>query len=136
MSAEPTSPPPPPPSAYQRLGGEPAVRSIIDDFVERVFADVMIGFFFRDAKKDRIKEMEFQLAAQMLGGDIVYGGRPLDQAHRRHRIMGGQFARRKQILRETLADHGVPADIVESWLAHTDALRSQITGESDHECRG
>jgi hemoglobin len=126
----------PGPTQYQTLGGEPAVRAIIDDFVERVFADVMIGFFFRNAAKARIKEMEFQLAAQMLGADIVYGGRPLDQAHHRHRIMGGQFARRKQILRETLADHGVPEAIAQRWLEHTDALRPLITGEADHECRG
>lgn len=119
---------------YERIGGEASLRAIIDDFIDRVYADVMIGFFFRGVSRERIKEMEFQLAAQWLGADIVYGGRPLEQAHRRHRIMGGQFARRKQILRETLADHGVAPDIVASFMEHTDALRKLITREADHEC--
>lgn len=123
------------PTPFDELGGEPALRAIIEDFVDRVYADVMIGFFFRQVKPERIKEMEYQLAAEMLGANVVYQGRPLDQAHRRHRIMGGQFARRKQILRETLADHHVPPHVVQQWMDHTDALRPLITGQGDHTCR-
>jgi len=48
---------------YEQLGGEAKLREIIDTFIDRVFADRMIGFFFRHADKGRIKEMEFQLTA-------------------------------------------------------------------------
>ena len=37
-------------------------------FVDRVFADVMIGFIFAGKNRDRIREMEYQLAAEQLGG--------------------------------------------------------------------
>lgn len=119
---------------FAKIGGEIALRAIINDFVDRVYADVMIGFFFRSVKASRIKEMEYQLAAEMLGANIEYGGRRLDDAHRKHRIMGGQFARRKQILRETLEHHDVPAEIVAQWMKHTDSLRRLITSDQDHEC--
>ena len=46
---------------YEQLGGEAKLRQIIDSFIDRVFEDRMIGFFFRNADKKRIKEMEFQL---------------------------------------------------------------------------
>src|SRR5262245_61467986 len=122
------------PSPYDRLGGEPALRVIIADFVDRVFADIMIGFFFRNADRRRIKELEFQHAAEHLGAPLRYRGRPLDAAHAGHKIMGGQFARRKELLRLTLVDHAVPQDIIDGWLAHTESLRPLITAQPGSQC--
>lgn len=119
---------------FDQLGGELKLRVIIDDFVDRVFADRMIGFFFRNADKARIKEMEYQLAASFLGAQVEYGGRPLDQVHRKFPIMGGHFARRRQILKETINAHGVAAEIEKLWLDHTEALRPLITPEGDAGC--
>ena len=119
---------------FDQLGGDTKLRAIIDDFVDRVFADRMIGFFFRNADKARIKEMEYQLAASFLGAEVKYGGQPLDQVHRKFPIMGGHFARRRQILKETIEAHGVAADIEKLWLDHTEALRPLITPESDAGC--
>jgi len=122
------------PTHFEQLGGEAALRKIIDDFIDRVFDDRMIGFFFRHASRDRIKEMEYQLTAHFLGAGTEYRGRPLDQAHAKHPIMGGHFARRRQILKETLETHRVPEAVQEAWLRHTDALRPLITAQSDSQC--
>ena len=119
---------------YDELGGEPKLRAIIEDFVGRVFSDVMIGFFFAKVNQARLAEMEFQLAAQFLGAGTEYHGRPLDEAHKKHPIMGGQFARRAQILKETLADHDVPGHIVDAWLEHTERLRPLITSDAGSDC--
>jgi hemoglobin len=119
---------------FQRLGGEAKLRAVVDTFVDRVFADRMIGFFFRSADKARIKEMEYQLAASFLGAHVEYGGRPLDEVHRKFPIMGGHFARRKQILKESIEFHGIADDIRKLWLDHTDALRPLITPEGDSGC--
>ena len=54
-------------SHFDLLGGEQPLRRVIDLFVERVFADVMIGFIFAGKNKKRIREMEYQLAAEQLG---------------------------------------------------------------------
>lgn len=121
---------------YERLGGEAGLRALINDFVATVFDDVMIGFFFRKANRARIQEMEYQHAAEFLGGPVVYKGRPLAQAHKAHPIMGGQFARRKQLLKEAMERHSVPEDIVKKWLEHTESLREDITGDPGDECLG
>jgi hemoglobin len=121
-------------SLYEKLGGESRLRDIIDTFVDRVFADRMIGFFFRNADRRRIKELEFQLAAGFLGAEIEYRGRPLEKVHANHPIMGGHFARRRQILSETLDFFEVPDEIKSAILHHTDALRPLITPESGSEC--
>ncbi|HLN88230.1 MAG TPA: group 1 truncated hemoglobin, partial [Candidatus Limnocylindrales bacterium] len=108
---------------FQRLGGEAKLREIIDTFIDRVFADRMIGFFFRNADRGRIKELEYQLAAEFLGAEIKYSGRPLAKVHAKHPIMGGQFARRRQIFKETLEFFNVQEEIITALLLHTDALR-------------
>lgn len=119
---------------YGQLGGEERLRQIIDTFIDRVFDDRMIGFFFRNADRRRIKEMEFQLVARFLGADVEYRGRPLDEVHARHPIMGGQFARRLQILSETLDYYEVPRPIRDAWIEHNESLRHLITGDAGSDC--
>ncbi|MFW6067069.1 MAG: group I truncated hemoglobin [Myxococcota bacterium] len=122
-------------SWFDDIGGEPALRAIVDDFIDRCFDDVMIGFMFRRASRERVKRFEYEHAAELLGAPLRYGGRPLEEAHRRHRILGGQFDRRLQILRETLQDHEVPDVIREAWLAHQQSLRARVTSDPDSNCR-
>ena len=119
---------------FHRLGGETKLREIIDCFIDRVFDDRMIGFFFRHADRARLKEMEYQLTAEFLGANIKYSGRPLGKVHANHPIMGGQFARRRQIFKETLEIFQVPEEIKTALLNHTDALRPLITPEPGSDC--
>jgi len=121
-------------SHYETLGGELKVRAIIDTFVDRMTSDIMLGFFFKNVPIARLKELEFQHAAEFLGADIRYTGRPLREAHRKHNIMGGQFARRKQILQEVLQDFAVPQEICDAWLNHVESLRSEITQQKSSQC--
>ena len=121
---------------FEELGGEAPLRAIVDDFVDRCFGDVMIGFIFSRADRERIKRFEYEHAAKSLGASIEYQGRPLDQAHRPHRIFGGQFDRRRQILLDTLRDHEAPEAVIEAWVSHQDSLRSLITNDPDSNCRG
>lgn len=122
------------PSPYERLGGEVGLEKIVDDFIDRVTRDMMIGFFFRTIDRDRLKRLETQFAASHLGGPSRYEGRPLDVAHGSHPIMGGQFNRRLRILDQTLRDHGVSDDIREEWLRHNESLRHRITRDRSDEC--
>jgi hemoglobin len=121
-------------SLFEKLGGESRLRAIVNAFIDRVFEDRMIGFFFRNADRARIKEMEYQLAASFLGADIKYTGKPLGKAHVNHPIMGGHFARRRQILKETLEAYQVVEEIKAAWLHHTDSLRPLITPEAGSGC--
>ena len=123
-------------SRFDELGGEPKLRAIVDDFVDRCFDDSMIGFLFKRADRDRIKRFEYEHAAEHLGGPARYTGRPLDKVHRPHRIFGGQFSRRRQILIETLRDHGVRQELADAWVSHQDSLRELITKDLDSSCQG
>jgi len=123
-------------SLFEQLGGEPKLRAIVDDFVDRCFDDTMIGFLFARAERNRIKRFEYEHAARHLGAPVEYGGRALDEAHRPHRIFGGQFDRRRQLLIETLRDHDTPDEVLEAWVSHQDSLRALITKDQDSNCQG
>jgi hemoglobin len=123
-------------SLFDQLGGEPVLRSVIGRFVDRMFSDAMIGFFFRKADRQRIKEKEYELAAQHLGAPVAYTGRPIQQVHAAHPIMGGQFARRLEILRQTLTEAGLPDVVIAHFIAHAESLRGQVTRDASGECVG
>jgi len=121
---------------FDELGGEPVLRSIVGRFVDRMFADPMIGFFFRKASRERVKDKEYELAAQHLGAGVEYTGRPIQAVHAVHPIMGGQFARRLEILRQTLVEAAAPEAVIQHWIAHTEGLRSMVTRDASGECIG
>jgi hemoglobin len=118
---------------FERIGGD-ALRAVIADFYDRVFADVMIGFLFAGKDKQRLIDREWEFTARFLGADLPYRGRSMPEAHARVPILGGHFERRLQILRNTLTDHGVDADVQKAWIDHQLALRAQVTGDKGSEC--
>jgi hemoglobin len=119
---------------FDEIGGEARLRAIIDRFIDRAFDDVMIGFFFRNASRERVKAKEYEFAARLLGAPVEYTGRPLAQAHAAHPIMGGQFMRRLQILKDTLVEFSVPEHIQRAWIEHTEQLMSVITRDRPDQC--
>lgn len=119
---------------YERAGGAAAIRRVLGDFYDTVFADLMIGFLFKGIDKERLIERETELTLEALGADVRYGGRPLREAHARHPILGGHFMRRRKLLLDAIARHGLPDDVRDAWIAHVDALRPEITPDAVDEC--
>jgi hemoglobin len=119
---------------FETLGGEAILRAIIARFVDRMFADLMIGYLFRAADRERVKAKEYEFAARHLGAQVSYTGRVLNEAHRAHRITGGQFMRRLQILKETLAEFQVPPEVTEHFVTHTLSLQAEITDNALDQC--
>ena len=118
---------------FDKIGGD-TLRLVLEDFYDRVLADDMIGFLFKNLNRERLVQKEWELTARMLGADIRYTGKPLGEAHARHRILGGQFARRQKLLEEVLVAHNIDAEVQRFWLDHTAKLRSQITRDDPTEC--
>ena len=115
---------------FERIG-EDRLRAALQEFVQRISQDYIIGFFFAGKDLDHIAEREFELACTHLGGPHPYQGRPIGQAHRPHRINHGHFRRRLAFLGTVLREHSVDEDIVERWLAHDEKLLELVTDGSD-----
>src|SRR5687768_3046185 len=119
---------------FEELGGEPVLRTIIREFVERMTSDAMIGFFFSSVDKRRLAEMEYRFTARFLGAPIEYTGKQIKDAHAAHPIMGGQFDRRRKILEEVIDEYGVPPEVKRTWLQHVDSMRRLVTRDAPGEC--
>jgi len=123
-------------SLVERAGGIETLRTVVRDFYDRVFADLMIGFFFKHADKERLITHEVEVALAALGADVPYTGRPMRAVHAPHPIQGGHFMRRRKLLIDAMERHGLPDEVRAAWLAHTDALRPEITPDKSGECDG
>lgn len=82
MAAETTDASPTPESHYDRVGGQPAIREVVERFYARVLADDELTPYFADADVVEIKRHQVLLLSQVLGGPAEYDGRDLGQAHR------------------------------------------------------
>ena len=119
---------------FDKIGAD-ALRAVVADFYSRLVRDAMIGFMFQGKDHKRLIDKEYELVAALLGAPgVTYTGRPIRAAHNQLTIFGGQFERRAQILRETLADHHVDPEVQTAWLDHVESLRSQITRDRGSEC--
>ena len=113
---------------YEQLGGQPTLKAILEDFYDRIFDDIMIGYLFQNQDKARLVDREVEWTGKLLGADISYRGRSMREVHRDHRILKGHFERRFRLLENTLADHNVPVEVQAVWLAHTRSLERAVLG--------
>lgn len=119
----------------EELGGKEKLLEIIQYFYKNVVVDPMIGFMFKNVELSKLIEREFEFNAVILGDkNTTYKGRGMRRAHNPHRIMGGQFERRQQLLREALSTCHAPASVSALWLAHNESLRPQITSDPARHC--
>ena len=66
---------------YDRLGGLPAIRLIVDDFVGRVGSDTRINRFFKDSNVALVKERFTHLFCELSGGPCTYLGADMKNSH-------------------------------------------------------
>ena len=68
-------------SLYERLGGEAAIKAVVDEFVAMVGADSRINRYFANANLDRLKGHLVNQIGQASGGPQQYTGRDMKTAH-------------------------------------------------------
>jgi len=85
-AAQPETPSPseaaaPQKTLYERLGGEAAIKAVVDEFVANVGADTRINQYFANANLDRLKGHLVNQIGQASGGPQQYTGRDMKTAH-------------------------------------------------------
>ena len=96
-------------SLYSRLGGKPAIRLVVEDFVQNVAEDRRINGFFGTTNIPRLKRLLVEQICQASGGPCQYSGRSMRAAHRGLGIGNADFNALVQDLGRSLNKYGVPA---------------------------
>jgi hemoglobin len=111
---------------YEAIGGEAAVRAVLQALYDQLFVDPMIGFLFQGKDKAHIVEQQLAFTCRFLGGPQRYTGKPLPEAHAALPMLPGHFDRRQRLLRLALERHGVPEDVQRAWLGIDESLRGSV----------
>ena len=91
---------------YQKYGGFGAISRVVMDFYDRLLDSERVGDFFDDVDMKKLIDHQTKFIAYLLGGPAEYTGERLEQLHGHLNIAGADFDEMKQILSDTLSDHG------------------------------
>ena len=78
-------------SLYDRLGGEPAITAVVDEFVAQVAADKRINAFFAHTDLAHLKMSLVNQICEVSGGPCKYTGRTMKEAHQGMGVSGADF---------------------------------------------
>ena len=113
-------------SLYQRLGGYPAIKAVVDDFVGNVAADKRINRFFAKTDIARLKQNLVDQICSGTGGPCIYTGRDMKSAHAGMGVNGNHFNALVQDLQKTLKKFKVPKKEQGELLAVLGPMKTDI----------
>ena len=122
-TAQPAKPP-----LYDRLGGQPAIVAVVDDFVANVAGDQRINHFFAHTEPVRFKKLLVEQICAGTGGPCTYTGRTMRAAHHDLGVTDADFAALVEDLQKTLNKFNVPQAEQQELLAVLGPMKGQIVG--------
>jgi hemoglobin len=111
---------------YEAIGGEEAVRVVLQALYDRLFVDPIVGFLFEGKDKVHIVEQQLAFTCGFLGGPQRYTGKALPEAHASLPLLPGHFDRRHYLLAQVLTEKGVPDEVRRVWLRIDESLRPSV----------
>ena len=116
-------------SLYDRLGGQPAITAVVDDFVGNVAADARINRFFARTDIPRLKRLLVEQICQGTGGPCTYTGRDMKTAHAGMGITDAQFNALVEDLVKSLDKFKVPDKEKGELLGILGPMKPSIVGQ-------
>jgi hemoglobin len=113
-------------SLYDRLGGLPAIKAVIDDFTGRVASDDRINKKFGKSDIARVKLHLVEQVCAATGGPCTYTGLDMKKAHKNMKVTEGEFGALVEDLVATLDKFNVPQAEKDELLGILGPLKSQI----------
>ena len=89
--APPPAPPVPDKPLYERLGGEPAITAVVDEFVSRTTTDARIKYRFFNTDPVSLKRLLVEFVCVASGGPCTYTGRDMASAHAGMDLVDDEF---------------------------------------------
>ena len=115
-----------PTSLFEKYGGFARISKVVLAPYDRLLDDDEIGPFFDGVDMTRIVDHQTKFIASLLGGPVTYTDEQIARMHKHLAISGAHFDRLKEILDETLRDHGVESEDVACVVAAFELRRSLV----------
>lgn len=122
-------------SLYQRLGGEPAIRLVSSELIDRVAADPKLGSSFKDSNLRRIKDKLAEQLCELTGGPCHYSGDSMRETHAGHHIGEAEFNGMVHTLLDVLHEHAVPERETTELIQLLAPMKGDIVEKADGQPR-
>ena len=119
-------------SLYDRLGGRPAIRLVVDDFVANVVADNRVNARFKDMKFPEVERLKSNLSDQICqaaGGPCGYYGRDMKAAHTGMKVTEAEWNATVENLGKALDKHKVGAKEKQELVGLLAPMKRDIVGQ-------
>jgi hemoglobin len=117
-------------SLYERLGGEPAITAVVDDFTSRAASDPKVNFLrggkFASIDVPKFKKHLVNLVASVTGGPQKYTGRDMKTTHKGMGISDPEFDALAEDLVASLDKFKVPTKEKDELLKIVASTRADI----------
>src|SRR4028118_717422 len=113
-------------TVYEKMGGKPAIKEMVDDFYRDVLADEIVSHFFD--QKDMEKQHHHQTAfiSYALGGPNQYSGRSMEKAHEGLNLQPEHFDAIVKHLTDAIIAHGASQEDLQAALAKIATLKEAV----------
>ena len=111
---------------YDKLGGQKAVEIVVEEFYERVLADVDLKGYFAGVDMDAQTKSQVRFISMALGGPNEYDGLPMAEAHEGMGITDHHFNLVAGHLVDTLKWAGVEDAEINDVVDIVGPLKTQI----------
>lgn len=115
---------------FDRVGGEAAVRSLVDAFYTRVLDDPFLSPFFASTSMERLRAMQLEFFSAALGGPVQYSGKPIAYVHHGRGIAPTHLSRFLDHLLATLKDQNLDEKDVYDIISRINLYTTDLTGRT------
>lgn len=95
------------PSLYSRLGGDPVVKKVVGETIDRSASDPRTRRSFEGVKLQNVKDKIVEQICSLTGGGCTYTGDPMDKVHKGLKNTEAEMHLLVQFLRDSLDKNGV-----------------------------
>ena len=113
-------------SLYDRLGGEPAISAVVDEFAKNVLGDTRINKKFAHSDANRLVTNLKTFVCSATGGPQKYEGESMKEAHHHMGVTEGEFNALVEDLVKALDKFNVPSKEKNDLLAALGPMKPQI----------
>jgi len=113
-------------SLYERLGGEPGVRKIVNDVLDKNLNNPLIGHHFQNIDMARLKHLVFEFFSMGTGGPHQYTGRDMRTAHTGLNITEEDFLSANDDTLRALEENGTEEAEKNEVIAILNSLKGEV----------
>lgn len=114
---------------YERLGGQPAITAVVDDFIANVAANPAINKRFAGADIPKLKKLLVEQVCEASGGPCKYTGRTMKDSHKGMDITSAEFNSMGGDMIKTLDKFKVPEREKNEVMALLGSMSKDIVGQ-------